>query len=506
MADMTLLLSVQGLTKTFGALVAVDSVSFETEVGEVHCLLGENGAGKSTLSSCLYGLYRPDAGTIRIDGQPMVLRSPADALAAGIGMVHQHFVLVPTFTVLENIMVGTSRGWRLGEGEARAKVETICERHGIDLDLDRLVGDLAVGEQQWVEIVKALYLDARLLILDEPTATLTPDESARLFKMIRKMAVGGLAVLLISHKMNEVLQSDRVTVLRRGKRIGTVRTKETSRDDLTAMMIGRGIVSGAVAAAAEPGGVVLRLDDVTLADRRGRLALDHIGFDLHEGEILGIAGVAGNGQSELFEVIAGIRRSTTGDIRLGGQSLNRLSVRAIADLGLGNVPNDRLKDGLVADFSIAENLVLGHQWDPALRRGPFLDSSGIDARADQAIGDYAIAAPGPATAVRKLSGGNAQKVILAREFAKATRCLLCHQPTRGLDVGVIDYVHGELRRLREQGVAILLASEELDELFALADRIAVIFDGALLGPFPTSEVDYRTIGRLMAGHSGASVS
>jgi simple sugar transport system ATP-binding protein len=303
-----------------------------------------------------------------------------------------------------------------------------------------------------------------------------------------------------------VLQSDRVTVLRKGKLIGTVSTKETSRDELTAMMIGRDIGGGTAATMSKAGAVVLRLDDVTLEDRDGRLSLDDISFDLHEGEILGIAGVAGNGQNELFEVIAGIRQTTAGDIRLGDRSIRHLSAKAIADRGLGHVPNDRLKDGLVGDFSIAENLILGHQWDPALRRGPFLDQARIDARAERAIDDYAIIAPGPATTVRKLSGGNAQKVILAREFAKAERCLLCHQPTRGLDVGVIDYVHGELMRLRENGVAILLASEELDELFSLADRIAVMFDGALLGIFPKSEADLQMIGQLMAGHKDALAS
>ncbi|MEZ5936135.1 MAG: ABC transporter ATP-binding protein [Alphaproteobacteria bacterium] len=503
MTDATPLLSVQSLTKSFGSLVAVDGVSFDILPGEVHCLLGENGAGKSTLSSCLYGLYRPDAGVIRMDGEPIELRSPADALAAGIGMVHQHFVLVPTFTVLENIMVGTSRGWRLGGGEARTQVAKICSRHGIALDLDRLIGDLAVGEQQWVEIVKALYLDVRLLILDEPTAALTPDESARLFRMIRTMAASGLAVVLISHKMKEVLQSDRVTVLRKGGLIGTVRTDETSGPDLTAMMIGRHVGSHAAVAESKPGDVTLSLDAVTLDDRDGRRLLDRISFDLHGGEILGIAGVAGNGQNALFEVIAGIRRAFAGDIRLAGQSICHLSAKNIADRGLGHVPNDRLRDGLVGEFSIAENLILGHQWDAQYRHGPLLDRAGIDVRAEQAIADYAIQAPGPATTVRTLSGGNAQKVILAREFAKARRCLLCHQPTRGLDVGVIEYVHNELRRLRREGVAILLASEELDELFTLADRIAVIFDGKILGIFPRSVADIQTIGQLMAGHRDA---
>lgn len=498
---MTAFLSVRGLTKAFGSVIAVDDVSFEMMPGEVHCLLGENGAGKSTLSSCLYGLYRPDAGRIAIDGRPVELRSPSDALAAGIGMVHQHFVLVPAFTVLENIMVGASTGWRLGANQARAKVEAICGRFGIRLDLNRMVGELAVGEQQWVEIVKALYLDVRLLILDEPTATLTPEESSRLFAMIREMATSGLAIIMITHKMNEVLQSDRVTVLRKGRLIGTVDTREMSRAALTRMMIGREMANSVSAATqGHAGGTVLQLENVTLDDRNGRRRLDNIGFDLHAGEILGVAGVAGNGQNELFEAIAGIRQPSAGDIHLSGRPIRNLSPKAIADLGLGHVPNDRLRDGLAADLSIAENMILGQQWDRQHRVGPLLDGASIRACGKRAISDFAIDAPSPDTDVGKLSGGNAQKVILAREFAKAQQCLLCHQPTRGLDVGIIDYVHGELQRLQNDGVAILLASEELDELFALAGRIAVLFNGRIVGIFRREQADIQAIGELMAGH------
>lgn len=498
---MTAFLSVKGLTKTFGSLVAVDEVSFDVMPGEVHCLLGENGAGKSTLSSCLSGLYRADAGSIVIDGRTTELRSPSDALDAGIGMVHQHFVLVPTFTVLENIMVGTSSGWRLGANQARAKVEKICERFGIRLDLDRLAGELAVGEQQWVEIVKVLYLDVRLLILDEPTATLTPEESSKLFAMIREMAARDLAIIMITHKMNEVLQSDRVTVLRKSKLISTVDTRGTSQAALTRMMIGREIDGHSPGLSRAPAGeTVLRLENVTLNDPDGRCLLDGIDFELAAGDILGIAGVAGNGQNELFETIAGIRQPSIGDISLSGRSIRNLGAKAIADLGLGHVPNDRLRDGLATDLSIAENLILGQQWDRLNRKGLLLDGRSIHESGKQAISDFAIEAPGSATTVRKLSGGNAQKVILAREFAKAEKCLLCHQPTRGLDIGVIDTVHGELRRLQNDGVAILLASEELDELLALANRIAVMFDGRIAGIFQRQQADIQTIGQLMAGH------
>ncbi|HEX9448597.1 MAG TPA: ABC transporter ATP-binding protein [Dongiaceae bacterium] len=496
---MTARLSVQNLRKTFGPVVANDRVSLEVTAGELHCLLGENGAGKSTLSACLFGLYQPDAGTILIDGMAQQFRSPAEAIKAGIGMVHQHFVLVPTFTVLENIVVGTGSGWRLDLGSARRKARELCERHGLTLDLDALVEDLSVGEQQWVEIVKALYLGARVLILDEPTAVLTPQESERLFALLAQMTADGLSVILISHKMNEVMRSDHVTVLRRGQVVGTVETRVTSREALTLMMIGRPLAAVTAEARTVDPQARLAISGLTVVNGRGLTVLDDLSLDVRAGEVLGLAGVAGNGQRDLFETIAGLRQIDAGGLSLDGTSLKGLSAHDIADLGIGHVPEDRFKDGLVPDFTIAENLILGQQWEQPWRRGPLLDRDRMSDHAGKSIADYAIVATGPEAVVRRLSGGNAQKVILARELAKATRCLLCNQPTRGLDIGVIEYVHRQILLKRDAGVGVLLASEELDDLMALCDRIAVIFRGRIMGILPRGAAELSLLGRMMAG-------
>ena len=492
-------LAVEHLTKRFGPLVANDDISLQVQAGELHCLLGENGAGKSTLSSCLYGLYQPDAGRIAVDGVPRVLRSPRDAIRAGIGMVHQHFVLVPRFSVLENIAVGTGSGFRLKLATARRRIGELCARYGIALDLDARVADLSVGEQQWVEIVKALHLGARLLILDEPTAALTPEESKHLFGMIRHLSAHGISVLLITHKMNEVMQSDRVSVLRRGRLVASMPTADTTQAALSLMMVGRPVETARYGPGAGQGENVLALEAVRLT-RNGRDRLRDVGLRLASGEILGIAGVAGNGQDELFAVIAGVERPSAGEIVITGTPTSGLSARDVARLGVGYVPNDRFKEGLVPDFSIAENIVLGQQWDRRWRTGPFSDLAAIAAAGERAMRTYSIVARGPDTLSRRLSGGNAQKVILAREFAKATRLLLCNQPTRGLDVGIAEFVRGELLHKRNEGCAILLASEELEDLLALCDRIGVMFGGEILDILPRGSADPATIGRLMAGH------
>ncbi|MDY0881475.1 ABC transporter ATP-binding protein [Dongia soli] len=496
-------LHVQRLTKRFGALVANDAVSLTVMPGELHCLLGENGAGKSTLSSCLYGLYRPDEGDIYVDGREMRFASPADAIAAGIGMVHQHFVLVPTFTVLENIIVGTGSGWRLPAAEARRKVEAICQRLSLSLDLDAEVGDLSVGQQQWVEIVKALYLGARLLILDEPTAVLTPQESALLFASLRKMLADGLSVILISHKMNEVLQADRVTVLRRGRVVGSVRTADSSRHELTTMMVGRALSIVDAGERSHGGGTILSVKNVSLRDARGVSLLRDVSLDFRAGEIVGLAGIAGNGQRELFEAICGLRPIDAGEITLDGQRLDSCNPHEIYRMGVGHVPEDRFKDGLVPDFSIAENLVLGDHREKPWRHGLTLDVGRLRQAANEAIKNFSIACNGAEAVVRRLSGGNAQKVILARELARASRVLLCNQPTRGLDVGVIEYVHRQILEKRDAGAAILLASEELEDLIAFCDRIAVIFRGEIMAVLPGRQADIAEIGRLMAGGTDA---
>lgn len=499
-------LSVRHLTKRFAALAANDDVSLDVMPGELHCLLGENGAGKSTLSSCLYGLYQPDAGEIRVDGKTVQLGSPGEAIRAGIGMVHQHFVLVPNFTVLENVAVGTGSGWRLGRAEALSRIETICSTYGISLNPHRHVGDLSVGEQQWVEIVKALYTGARLLILDEPTAVLTPEESRRLFAIVRRLTSEDLSVVLISHKMSEVMQSDRVSVLRKGRLVGTVITSNVSRDQLTTMMVGRSVAAPARAADAKATGeTVLSVRGLTHL-RDGRPVLDNASLDIAAGEIVGIAGVSGNGQDELFECLAGLAAPDGGTVLLDGETLQAYSPATIAAKGIGYVPSDRFRDGLVADLDIGENLVLGQQWQTRWRNGPFIDTAALDANARMVIAAYSIAATGPSSPSRKLSGGNAQKVILAREFAKAKRLLLCNQPTRGLDVGAIEFVYRQLLHKRDEGCAILLASEELEDLFALSRRICVMFRGRILAVLDTEKTTYDEIGSLMAGHGSEAAA
>jgi simple sugar transport system ATP-binding protein len=499
-------LSVRHLTKRFGPLVANDDISLDVMPGELHCLLGENGAGKSTLSSCLYGLYRPDDGEIWVDGKPVHLNAPSDAIAAGMGMVHQHFVLVPSFTVLENIAVGSGSGWRLDHAGALARIRRICEAYRIELDPARPIGELSVGEQQWVEIVKALFTGARLLILDEPTAVLTPDESHKLFAVIERLLGDGISVLLISHKMAEVMRSNAVSVLRKGRLVGTVRTADTSRDELTSMMVGR-----RVSAPMRVGGAARRRDTVLdvqgLTRRRDtRRVPDAVSFGIGEGEILGLAGVSGNGQDELFECLYGLDTPDEGSVTLSGTAIRGHSTAEIAAAGVGYVPSDRFRDGLVADLSVGENLVLGQHWQARWRNGPFLGRSALAANARAAIETYSIAASGPDANCRKLSGGNAQKVILAREFAKARRLLLCNQPTRGLDVGAIEFVHRELVRKRDEGCAILLASEELDDLFALCDRIGVMFRGRLLAILDARTATREEIGWLMAGQERAAAA
>jgi simple sugar transport system ATP-binding protein len=506
MTSATSRLSVTGLTKRFGGLVANDDISLDVAEGELHCLLGENGAGKSTLSSCLYGLYQPDAGEIWVDGRPVDLRSPADALRAGIGMVHQHFVLVPGFTALENIAVGTGTGWRFDRSGALARVAAICDAYGITLEPHRQVGELSVGQQQWVEIVKVLYTGARLVILDEPTAVLTPDESQRLFRVIRRLMEDGISVLLITHKMAEVMQSDRVSVLRKGRLAGTVRTGEVTQDQLTSMMIGQRIAPSTVGKRRASGGEVVLSVRGLSCTRRGRRVLEGISFDAARGEIFGLSGVSGNGQDELFECLFGLAPADGGSLAIGGEVIAPRSSAEVAAKGVGYVPSDRLRDGLVGDLAIRENLVLGQQWSRRWRNGPFLDRSALDASAREAIAAFSIAASSPEAICGNLSGGNAQKVILAREFAKARRLLLCNQPTRGLDVGAAEFVRRELLRKSQEGCAILLASEELDDLFALCGRIAVFFRGRIVAILNTASTSHEEIGRLMAGQEGVAAA
>jgi simple sugar transport system ATP-binding protein len=496
----TPLLQTENLTKRFGEVIANNDVTFDVVAGEIHCLFGENGAGKSTLSACLSGYYRPDGGRILYQGRPMEMRSPADAIRLGIGIVHQHFVLVPRFTVLENIVVGTqTAGLRLRTDAAEREIWKICDTYGIRLDLDAVVENLSVGEQQWVEILKALYLGARLLIMDEPTAVLTPQQSERLFDLIRAMRAKGMSVIIISHKLREVMQSDRVTVLRKGRVVATVRTSETSPQALTNLMIGRELVAHDRVNGATRGAAVLTLSEVNSLGDRGEAALQDVTLSIHAGEIVGLAGVAGNGQRELFEVLMGVRSVAGGDIRLDGRSIAGASPREILDCGVGYIPEDRFREGLIREFDVAENLVLGWQRSAGYGNGVFMQRRRIEALAKDKIAEYQIAVPSASAPAGKLSGGNAQRVILARELTHASRVLLANQPTRGLDVGVTDYVYRQLLEKRSQGYAILLASEELDDLIRLSDRIAILFKGRIMGILPSSEADPARLGLMMAG-------
>ncbi len=488
-------LSVESLTKRFGAVAANDGVSFMVAAGELHCLLGENGAGKSTLIGCIFGSHHPDSGCIMFDGRVVAPRSPADASRLGIAVVHQHFVLIPRFTVLQNVTLGARAcGLKLGRAAAERRCDALRRDLGLTMDLHARVETLSVGEQQWVEILKALYLDTRLLLLDEPTAVLTPQESDRLFAVLRLLTARGISVVLISHKFDEVMQADRVTVLRRGRTIATIDPRRTTKAELAALMVGRSVSFAPDrtphAVAATP---MLDVRNLALGPDAA------LSFAVRGGEILGIAGVAGNGQDALFETLAGSRPADRGAVILDGVDMTTLPPPARAALGLGVVPGDRYRDGLVGAFSIADNLVLGRQHHRLFARRGFLDRARIAAFARDCVERFEIAPPAIDLPAGKLSGGNAQKLVLAREFDRAAKCLLCHQPTRGLDVGIVAFVHRRLIEKRDQGCAILLASEELDEMLALCDRIMVLFRGRIMGIVDAASATREALGLMMAG-------
>jgi general nucleoside transport system ATP-binding protein len=497
---MEALLKVENLTKRFDWVVANNAISFDIKRGEIHCLLGENGAGKSTLAECIYGYYQPDQGNIYFDGKKIDYRSPADAIKSGIGMVHQHFILVPPASVIENVVVGTAGApYLLDFKGTEKKLKKLCQNYDVELDPHAKIWDLSVGQQQWVEILKALYLDAKLLILDEPTAVLTPQESEKLFKILRKMTAEGISIILITHKLNEVMQSDRVTVLRKGKLIETVITKDFSKNELTNLMVGREVIFDIKKNEIPIGTPMLEIESLCLRNEWNPHVLDNISFTVHQNEIIGIAGVAGNGQKELFEVLVGAISPESGKVFLDGEDITNLNPADIIKRGVGHIPQDRYLEGLIDEFSIADNLILGSQHDICFKKGPFLDRKKIDAYAKKCAADYEILAPSTNTVVSHLSGGNAQKVILARELWQSSKVLLANRPTRGLDVGVIEYVHQQLLKKRSEGYAIVLISEELEDLFNLADRIIVMYKGKIMGNFKTEDAKIEEIGLLMAG-------
>lgn len=495
------LLRVEELSKQFPQVLANDNISFKVKKGEIHCLLGENGAGKTTLAECLYGFYKPDTGRIYFNGEPVKLSSPSDAIQLGIGMVHQHFVLVPPLTVIENVIVGAeASGMLLDLRQAEKKLLALYENYGVEIDLKTKVWQLSVGEQQWVEILKALYVGSKLLILDEPTAVLTPQEAEKLFTTLKQMTKEGLSIIFITHKLNEVMQvSDRVTVLRKGKQIATVNTAKMTKVQLAKMMIGREVIFRVDKKEIPLGEAVLELRNLRTLGDRGQEALQGVSLTLHKHETLGLAGVAGNGQKELFEALVGVRQVTGGKVLLAGEDITNRSPQYIMSRGVVHIPEDRMADGLIPEFSIAENLILGRQRDPVYRRGIFLNRDHIKRHAQDCISDFEIVTISSNQTTKFLSGGNLQKLILARELWEIPKCILAHQPTRGLDVGAIEYIHRRLLEKREEGVGILMASEDLDELFNLSDRIAVLYKGQIMGVFDAKKADIEEVGLLMAG-------
>ncbi len=493
----------RGITKRFPGVLANDCVDFEAAVGEVHALLGENGAGKSTLSNILTGLYREDEGELELYGEPVAFGSPRDAIDAGVGMVHQHFRLVESFTVAENVVLGEAggeAGFRLRPRALEQRVEELGERYGVAVDPRARIWQLSVGEQQRVEILKALYREAKILILDEPTAVLTPQESESLFATLRSMAAEGRTVIFISHKLHEVAAvADRVTVLRAGKSVATVPAAGSTPRSLASLMVGRE-VEGPRREERAPGGgeVVLTLDGLSAPGDRGGDAVRGVSLELHAGEVLAVAGVAGNGQRELAEAITGTRPLSAGSISVAGRRLRAGDPRAAIRAGIAHVPEDRLHTAVAPSLSIASNVALkSYGGEGSL--GPFLRLRRFRERARDLIGRYDVKAPGPETPARLLSGGNLQKVVLGREFAGDPKVLVAASPTRGLDVGAIETVHRYLRDAAAAGVGVLLLSEDLDEVLALADRIAVVYEGAIAGELDAASATVEEIGLLMAG-------
>jgi simple sugar transport system ATP-binding protein len=496
-------LELQGISKRFGDLVANDRISLTAEEGEIHALLGENGAGKTTLMNVLDGLYRPDEGAIQIDGNPVHFANPGEAIRAGIGMVHQNFMLIPVFTVSENVMLGFERTSRLGFLDrrlARQEISELSRRFGLEVDPDAMVGDLSVGQQQRVEIVKALAREAHLLILDEPTAVLTPQETDELFTVMRSLRASGRTILFITHKLKEVLAiADRITVIRQGRVIGTTKPAHTTEADLASMMVGRGVDLQVKKGSSRPGEPVLQVRNLTVLDESGRIAVDGVSLEVRAGEIMAVAGVQGNGQTELSEGITGLALVISGSVRIADRDLTGAPPKSVLRAGVANIPEDRQRDGLVGDFSIAENLVLDVHDEMPYSRGGALRWQAIFQVAEERLRDFDIRAQSMHDPVRTLSGGNQQKVIVARELPRKIRLILAAQPTRGLDIGSIEYVHSRLVAARDAGAAVLLISSELDEVMALADRIVVMYRGRLAGPFDAADLSREQIGLLMAG-------
>jgi simple sugar transport system ATP-binding protein len=495
-------LEMRGITKRYPGVVANDRIDLEVRPGEIHALLGENGAGKTTLMNILYGLARPDEGEILLDGTPALIANPTDAIARGINMVHQHFMLVPVLTVAENILLGeeTMAGpIFLDTNEARRRIVDLGKRFGFEIDPDVKVGDLSVGWQQRVEILKALYRNAKVLVLDEPTAVLTPQETDEIFAVLRRLAQEGHSIVFISHKLYEVLAiADRITVIRRGRVVGSRIPSETDEEDLAALMVGRDVQLVVDRGESHPGDVRLEVRGLKVRDDRGTEAVRGVDFDIRAGEIFGIAGVAGNGQDELVEAIVGLRKPADGTVTLDGKDVTNASTREMTNLGTGYVPADRHRFGLVLSFTVADNLVLTDYYRAPYAHGIVRDDDAIEARGATAVQEYDVRTPSPMALAGTLSGGNQQKLVVARELDGDLRLLVLDQPTRGLDVGSIEFIHRQAIKKRNAGSAVLLVSAELDEVLELSDRVAVMYRGQIVDIVDGRTADRNEVGMLMA--------
>ena len=503
-------LQAKGITKKFPGVLANDKVDFDLHKGEIHALLGENGAGKSTLMNVLYGLYHPDSGEVTVEGNKMQLNSSRDAILHGIGMVHQHFMLIPVFTVTENIMLGAETDHRaepnekplvkLDQKEVAQKVRDLSHQYGLDVDPDAIVGDLPVGVQQRVEIVKALYRHAKILILDEPTAVLTPQESEDLFRIMHELTEQGVSIIFITHKLKEVLKvADRITVMRAGRVVGTAKPNESTEQSLAEMMVGREVILTVQKKPAEPKNVVLQVTDLRVKDVRGLESVQGVSFDVREGEVLGIAGVQGNGQTELAEALTGLRSIEGGHFFMNGKDLTGKPPRLITESGLAHIPEDRQRHGLVLSYTVADNMMLCDYYQPRFSKGVVIQQTEVDNNAKRLIKNYDVRTPSAFVSAGKLSGGNQQKVIVARELSRPVKLVVASQPTRGLDVGSIEYIHNEIIAMRDRGVGVLLVSAELDEIMSLSDRIIVMYRGQIVAEVNRKDATREQLGLWMAG-------
>ncbi len=492
------IIEMRNVTKRFGAVTANKGIKLAIPANTIHAIVGENGAGKSTIMKILYGFYTADEGEIWIDGARREIRTPHDAIALGLGMVHQHFMLVPPMTVVENIVLGAEPGSavKIDFKQAEERINKLSKDFGFDIDPRKRIEELSVGQQQRVEVLKALYRGARILILDEPTAVLTPQEVEEFFKILRSMREQGKTIIIITHKLSEVLSlSDNVTVMRDGQVVGERRTAETSAAELARMMVGRDVLLWVEKTEAKPRDVVLAVENLSCGSK-----LNGVSFDVRAGEIVGVAGVEGNGQTELIEVLAGLRRATGGRATLEGRDISRLSARAVKELGVAHIPEDRHARGLLLEFDLADNAILGTQWrkPPGAALG-LIDEKAVAEKAARLIRDFDVRPPNPALPARALSGGNQQKLIIGREFDLKPKLLLVSQPTRGVDIGAIEFIHRKLVELRDAGAAILLVSAELEEVLSLADRALVMYQGRIVGEVDPQRVDQEEIGLMMTG-------